>query len=257
MAGLKMDIRDLRDGKFLWLDKAALKLVSLKAGNRGVSVYSWLCYYANAKAQDCFPSLNTLAKHCGVCGRTVARTIKRLEAIGVIAIERDNGRGNVYRLLDVPMEVETPDNHVRRPMTPMSGVPLTPVSPEQELKEQDLLNKTVASIFPVERKPSPQELKALTALFFELKSRIDLVSLMKTLRKRQSALPSPAVMIKVCEQFKAQGALVRDVWPWFQRVVKAEAGAFNAAEHVREHAEIKKQPARLGDILAGIAKQAS
>ena len=99
----------------------------------------------------------------------LGRAIKRLEAIGVISIEHDNGRGNVYRLLDVPTEPETPDNHVRRPMTPMSGVPLTPVSPEQELKEQDLFNKTVASIFPVERKPSPQELKAYAADVKELK----------------------------------------------------------------------------------------
>jgi hypothetical protein len=50
-----IDIRDLRDGKFLWIDKAALNLVSAKAGNRGVSVYSWLCYYANAKNQNCYP----------------------------------------------------------------------------------------------------------------------------------------------------------------------------------------------------------
>ena len=254
MAGRKIDIRDLRDGNFLWLDKAALKLVSLKAGNRGVSVYSWLCYYANAKAQDCFPSLNTLAKHCGVCGRTIARTIKRLEAIGVIAIERDNGRGNVYRLLDVPTEPETPDNPVRRPMTPMSGVPLTPMSPEQELIEQESFNKTVASIFPATRKPSDGQLKALAALSLELKGRIDLVLFLKTYRKKHGAVPAPAVMINVCGQFKAQGQGVREAWAWFERVVRAEAGSFNAAEHVREHDEIKKQPTRLGDIMAGIAR---
>jgi len=257
MSNAKIDIRDLRDGKFLWLDKSALKLVSAKAGSRGVTVYSWLCYYANAKGQDCFPSMNTLARQCGVSGRTIARTIKRLEEIGVIAIVHDNGRCNIYRLLDVPGFVETPDNHVRGPRTPLSGVPMTPLSTEQELMEQDLFNKTVAALFPIERQPSAEELKALTALFFELKSRIDLVSFMKTLRKRQVCIPPPVVMIKVCMQFKAQGALVRAVWPWFQRVVKSETGAFNAAEHVREHEKIKKQPARLGDILAGIAERSA
>ncbi len=244
-----IDIRDLRDGKFLWLDKAALKLVSLKAGNRGVSVYSWLCYYANAKAQDCFPSLNTLAKHCGVCGRTIARTIKRLEAIGVISIERDNGRSNVYRLLDVPDEQKTPDSHVRRPMTPMSGVPLTRMSTEQELKEQEITNKTAASLFPAICKPSDEELKALTALFLELKERIDLVLFIKTYRKKNGSVPAPAVMINVCGQFKAQGDGVRDVWPWFERVVKAEAGAFNAAKQVREHEAMKKGPVMIGQIM--------
>jgi biotin operon repressor len=257
MAETKIDIRDLRDGKFLWLDKSALKLISAKAGNRGVTVYSWLCYYANARDQNCFPSMNTLARQCGVSGRTIARTIKRLEQIGAIAIVHENGKCNIYRLLDVPGKEETPDTRVRRPRTPLSGVPMTPLSTEQELIEQELLNKTVACLFPVERQPSSEELKALTALFLELKSRINLVSFMKTLRKKQGCMPPPVVMIKVCMQFKAQGALVRAVWPWFQRVVKAETGSFNAAVHVREHERIKKEPIRIGDILAGIAKHAS
>ena len=139
-------------------------------------------------------------------------------------------------------------------MTPMSGVPLTPVSPEQELIEQYISNKTATSLFPQGRKPSDEELKALTALFFELKDRIDLVLFMKTYRKKHGNVPAPAVMINVCHQFKVHGDGVREVWPWFQRVVRAETGAFNAAEQVRKHEEIKRQPTSIGEILAGIKK---
>ena len=49
MGSEKIDIRDLRDGKFLWIDNAALKFISENAGTLGVAVYSWLCYYANFK----------------------------------------------------------------------------------------------------------------------------------------------------------------------------------------------------------------
>ena len=247
----KIDIRDLRDGNFLWLDKAALKLVSLKAGNRGVSVYSWLCYYANIRGQDCFPSMKTLARHCNVSSRTVMRTIKRLESIGIVAIDRTKGKGNVYHLLNAP----TSDMGVTRVVTPLSPLPVTPMSPEQDLIEQDISKKTVASLFQIERKPSPAELKALTALFLELKDRIDLVLFVKTYRKKHGSVPAPAVMINVCDQFKAQGQGVRKAWPWFERVVRAEAGLFNAAEQVREHEEIKKQPVSIGHVLSQMALQ--
>jgi len=99
---VNIDIRDLRDGKFLWIDKSALNLVSAQAGNTGVAVYSWLCYYANSKHQDCFPSIKTLAEHCNVCRRTVMRTVKDLERIGIVSIERKKGKPNVYKLLNAP-----------------------------------------------------------------------------------------------------------------------------------------------------------
>ncbi len=101
MAIEKIDIRDLRDGKFLWIDKVALGLISEKTGTMGVAVYSWLCYYANFKGQDCFPSITTLADHCGVSRRTIMRAIKHLENVKAILIERKKGKSNVYKLLNI------------------------------------------------------------------------------------------------------------------------------------------------------------
>jgi biotin operon repressor len=101
MGSEKIDIRDLRDGKFLWIDKAALRLISESAGTMGVAVYSWLCYYANFKAQDCFPSITRLAYHCGVSRRTIMRAIKQLERLKTISIERKKGKPNIYKLLNI------------------------------------------------------------------------------------------------------------------------------------------------------------
>jgi len=95
MGSENIDIRDLRDGKFLWIDKAALMLISESTGTMGVAVYSWLCYYANFKAQDCFPSITTLALHCGVSRRTIMRAIKQLEQLKAVLIERKKGKPNI------------------------------------------------------------------------------------------------------------------------------------------------------------------
>jgi glutathionyl-hydroquinone reductase len=110
----KIDIRDLRDGKFLWIANAALKLISEETDPIAVEVYSWLCYYANVKAQDCFPSISTLAGHCALAKRTIMRALKRLEDIKAISIEKKKGRTNVYKLLNITGPKSYPQNSVDR-----------------------------------------------------------------------------------------------------------------------------------------------
>ena len=140
MGNEKIDIRDLRDGKFLWIDKTALRFISENAGTLGVAVYSWLCYYANFKAQDCFPSITTLAYHCGVSRRTIMRAVKQLERLKAVSIERKKGKPNIYKLLNVMSAAKsypqsssdtdvTSDSPVTRVVTPVSPAVVTPMSP--------------------------------------------------------------------------------------------------------------------------------
>jgi DNA-binding transcriptional ArsR family regulator len=143
MGNEKIDIRDLRDGKFLWIDKATLRIISESAGTMGVAVYSWLCYYANYKAQDCFPSVTTLAYHCGVSRRTIMRAIKQLEELKAVSIERKKGKPNIYKLLNMTRPKSYPqpssdtdvtsDRPVTGVVTEVSPAVVTPVSPEQEI----------------------------------------------------------------------------------------------------------------------------
>jgi DNA-binding transcriptional ArsR family regulator len=140
MGSERIDIRDLRDGKFLWIDKTALRFISENAGTLGVAVYSWLCYYANFKAQDCFPSITTLAYHCGVSRRTIMRAVKQLERLKAVSIERKKGKPNIYKLLNVMPAAKsypqsssdtdvTSDSPVTRVVTPVSPAVVTPMSP--------------------------------------------------------------------------------------------------------------------------------
>jgi hypothetical protein len=141
MGSEKIDIRDLRDGKFLWIDKAALRLISESAGTMGVAVYSWLCYYANFKAQDCFPSVTTLAYHCGVSRRTIMRAVKQLEQLKAVSIERKKCKTNIYKLLNISAIKSYPqpssdidvtsDRAVTGVVTQVSPEVVTGVSPEQ------------------------------------------------------------------------------------------------------------------------------
>jgi len=141
MGSEKIDIRDLRDGKFLWIDKAALRLISESAGTMGVAVYSWLCYYANFKAQDCFPSITTLAYHYGVSRRTIMRAIKQLERLKAVSIERKKGKPNIYKLLNIlgvksypqpSSDIDvTSDRAVTGVVTQVSPAVVTGVSHEQ------------------------------------------------------------------------------------------------------------------------------
>ena len=141
MGNEKIEIRDLRDGNFLWIDKAALRLISENAGTMAVAVYSWLCYYANFKAQDCFPSITTLAYHYGVSRRTIMRAIKQLERLKAVSIERKKGKPNIYKLLNISAIKSYPqpssdidvtsDRAVTGVVTQVSPAVVTGVSHEQ------------------------------------------------------------------------------------------------------------------------------
>lgn len=143
MGNEKIEIRDLRDGNFLWIDKAALRFISENAGTTAVAVYSWLCYYANFKAQDCFPSITTLAYHCGMSRRTIMRAVKELEHLKAVSIERRKGKPNIYKLLNmlgprsypqVGSDTDvTSDKAVTGVVTQVSPAVVTPVSPEQKI----------------------------------------------------------------------------------------------------------------------------
>lgn len=50
-----------------------------------------LCDHAN-DAGECWPSVETLARKCSISGRSVQRSIRKLTAIGMVALKPSNGR---------------------------------------------------------------------------------------------------------------------------------------------------------------------
>ncbi|MBI5874020.1 MAG: helix-turn-helix domain-containing protein [Candidatus Omnitrophica bacterium] len=260
-----IDIRDLRDGKFLWIDKAALNLVSAKAGNRGVSVYSWLCYYANAKNQNCYPSLRTLALHCNVSRRTIMRTIKTLEKIEIVSIERKKGRRNVYKLLNSPVDKSsdtavTGDTGGTGVVTPMSLPLVTPVSPKQELIDQDKKNKTNVCLsaelwitldLPYAH-PGREQVAELVSWCERLAGDVDLYRLLERYRKDKGYPPMPKVVITLCKQFMQDKARVKNAWGWFKKAIDGQMKQVLMDMRLQEHERLKKEPAKIGQLLSNI-----
>lgn len=66
-------------------------------------------------------------------------------------------------------------------------------------------------------------------------------------------LPEP-VLLAVCEQYFKQKQFIRNEWPWFIKVLKAESEKFFANRNIQEHQEFQ----RLGMIaLSDLAQQVS
>ena len=259
-----IDIRDLRDGKFLWIDKAALNLVSAKAGNRGVAVYSWLCYYANAKNQNCFPSLRTLAHNCNVSRRTIMRTVKVLEKIEIVSIERKKGKPNVYKLLNSPVDKSsdtavTGDTRGTGVVTSVSPLVVSPLSPKQELNDQKETNKTdvcfpelwITPDLPYGQ-PSKEQVAELASWCERLIGEVNLYRVLLEYRNDKGYAPKPEVVIALCKQFMQGKARVKNPWGWFKKAIDGQMKQVFMDMRLREHERIKKEPAKIGQLLSHI-----
>lgn len=104
----KIEIRDLRDGDWLWTHKAILFSQYLSAAD--FKVYCGLSSFAGNQSQQSWPSLITLAEKLNLSRITVIRSLKVLEACQVISVERVMGSSNRYSLLRC--------NEVRAPHAP-------------------------------------------------------------------------------------------------------------------------------------------
>lgn len=81
------------DGKFTQIPNDAFLLIR---NSNSFKVYCYLCYRYNRDYQYAFPSLNTIAKECGISVPTVTKTIKELEDLKLIAIEKFTDNKNKY-----------------------------------------------------------------------------------------------------------------------------------------------------------------
>lgn len=81
------------DGKFTQIPNDAFLLIR---NSNSFKVYCYLCYRYNRDYQYAFPSLNTIAKECGISISTVTRAIKELEDLKLISIEKFVDDRNKY-----------------------------------------------------------------------------------------------------------------------------------------------------------------
>ena len=95
----KPQVRDLRNGDWLWINKRILEHKNLNASDK--LVYSALAYFANETDQKCYPSIEKLKKLTGLTRPTIIKAIRRLERVNAIRVERKEGRISIYYLLKI------------------------------------------------------------------------------------------------------------------------------------------------------------
>ncbi|MBI4766601.1 MAG: helix-turn-helix domain-containing protein [Deltaproteobacteria bacterium] len=96
----QIKIRDLRDGDWYWIHRAVIRDYVPKMGSIGLVVYNFLASLADS-SQHCFPSQKYMAGCIGYSRATINKTIKRLERIGLIKIQKRDRYHCVYSLLKV------------------------------------------------------------------------------------------------------------------------------------------------------------
>lgn len=93
----KLEVRDMRNGDWLWTSKAIL--FSQYISDSAYRVYSALASFSGNSDQRSWPSHQTLAQKLNCSRSTVIRSLRLLEACEVIRVDRRDGVSNLYVLL--------------------------------------------------------------------------------------------------------------------------------------------------------------
>jgi len=96
----KTEVRNLKDGDWYWIPRAVVQCYAAKVSATGIAVYNVLASLAN-RSQSCFPSQKYIAERLGCSRATINKTIKVLEANGLITVEKRSRYHCIYRLLRV------------------------------------------------------------------------------------------------------------------------------------------------------------
>ncbi len=99
-----MNIKEGRKTNFFWAHNAIFDKWGANLKGNGIAVYLCLVRHANNDG-TCYPSLNTIAKKCGICRNTVIRIIDKLVDLGLIVREKRDGQkgrtSNLYTIVDI------------------------------------------------------------------------------------------------------------------------------------------------------------
>lgn len=99
-------VRDRRPG-FLRVYNDLYDRYGAQLGPYGLAVYVALCRYANEDS-ECWPSYGKIAKGTGMSKRKVIYEIQKMEALQIIAVERNQNTSNVFILLDTSAQHAPP-----------------------------------------------------------------------------------------------------------------------------------------------------
>ncbi|MFA5459789.1 MAG: helix-turn-helix domain-containing protein [Candidatus Paceibacterota bacterium] len=96
----KNEIRELKKGKWYWIDKVIIQKCVPHIGAMGFTVYSFLASLVDSH-QRCFPSQKYIAEKLGCSRSTVNKNIKNLIKYGLIKKEAQSRYHCTYVLMEV------------------------------------------------------------------------------------------------------------------------------------------------------------
>lgn len=135
----RLEPRDRRSADWFWVHKSVWANSLLTPADK--IVYGTMALFANGNSQQLYPSVETLQKFSGLSERQVRYSIKNLETVGYIHIDKHPGKASSYTLLDVSGAKFAPLQKVS-PSGAKSGVGVVQnVGYEQELNNKNYLTK--------------------------------------------------------------------------------------------------------------------
>lgn len=94
-----MDIRDIRNTKWFWIDSAVLTAFAPIIGVTAFAVYAALVEMASTKTPN--QSISGIAQKLKISNQEAYAAIKELIRVGLIAVD-ENQTADIYSLLTVP-----------------------------------------------------------------------------------------------------------------------------------------------------------
>lgn len=144
---MELDIRESRQKGWFFIDNIFVDSFAKKLKTSGIVVYMSLCRHADNKTQECYPTIEGIAKQHAISKSTVIRAIKRLEEFNLIhvereIIERENGvqKKNRYTLLDKNVWQGVTDDTLTK--IPKQGVKRDQSRVSPEYYKETHINKT-------------------------------------------------------------------------------------------------------------------
>ena len=75
----------------------AVRSIKMEKTTKHVAVF--LATYADYETGECYPSIQTLMEDTGLSNRAICQHIKLLEKMGILVVDRANGRRSYYRFI--------------------------------------------------------------------------------------------------------------------------------------------------------------
>lgn len=93
-----LGIRDHRRPGWWWASNEIIDVYGPRLGANGIAVYAVLARHANNRSQTCWPGLKRITALLAIGRNQVIEAISTLEAAGLVQVERQLGKGNLYTL---------------------------------------------------------------------------------------------------------------------------------------------------------------